>query len=734
MFNTTTIDGKKVIYKASSNTPSKGTIKKVYSRIPDNKRIPIVFETKNQYLNEYIKNQEQKKKIQFTPREKKVYKQHELKDMSNIISRYTTNHNPYIDRRVVFFTDKPISKRQFAMSALHEYGHEVWEKNPKVRRDWHAVNRTTAPTAYGRTDKQEDFAESYMLYKTGGLNGSKRGQILQKDVGRNDVTPLSLTSATRGVAGYETKLGGLSLGNATHGVAGFEDRVGRILALSTTTRMLGNSELIRPRIDVSQNRKVLPSVRKLARGGEGTPEGYAAHREGMRELGLDQFIPDKDKESEDFTFKDVVKNAGKAAGSLKQMAIQTQAGQAEKVSIPVGITPIKKAIGTPVKTFIKGVQGLRQDYREAKYQGRAAEAKREGVRRARVAYAAQLGEYAPVTYEPPEMQGFITSSPTLSPYGNILKPIQSLSGNILHSPNPVSTTDNAYLTSDVFAKARRMMYDNVGKNSVADALGIDAPEEALYTDNWKVWGGPKYYDPRLIDAPGDLKANIHTIALQHYNAISTDVTSKAYAIRKKRAEGYYRDLTPEQYFDIAGKPESLTPESHMSNYPKAGSIQVKQFAEHIKSPTKSIVVEAPFAFNKYNQEGRHRVLGAQLAGEKTVPVWTNLPREFTAPEVRKAFEEKMATKGHRFDQSYAEEWKGRFESGHPNVYMGKTFRGGYAETLKEKGLEPPKEWLEGDVKSEADIFSPSSQPPIATLIDIPTVDNPKWKYYSSSKY
>ena len=176
------IDGKKVIVKANSkNIPPFKVIKDIYATIPDNKRIPIVFETREQYLDEYIKNQEKAKKVRFTPAQKAAYKQTELAHMSNIVSRYTTDHNPFIDRRVVFFNDHKIPVAQFKDSAIHEYGHEVWEKNPKIRRDWKAVSKTSSPTTYGTTSKQEDFAESYMLHHTGRLQDQRRDTIISKD-------------------------------------------------------------------------------------------------------------------------------------------------------------------------------------------------------------------------------------------------------------------------------------------------------------------------------------------------------------------------------------------------------------------------------------------------------------------------------------------------------------------------------------------------------------------------
>lgn len=174
------VDGKPVIYKSTRNTPPLQVIKEAYAKIPDNKSIPVVFETKTQYLNEYIKNQEKKKNIDFTPSQEKAYKHRELRDMSNIVSRYTTNHNPYIDRRVVFFTDKKMPVAQFKKSVLHEYGHELWETSPGIRKDWKAVNRSSSPTLYGKTDRQEDFAESFMLSRSGQLRDSKRANIINK--------------------------------------------------------------------------------------------------------------------------------------------------------------------------------------------------------------------------------------------------------------------------------------------------------------------------------------------------------------------------------------------------------------------------------------------------------------------------------------------------------------------------------------------------------------------------
>ena len=181
---------KKLIVKNSSkNIPSISTIREVYSKIPSDKKTPIVFESKEQYLTEYVKNQE-KEKGKFPKRQVQQYKARELKDMGNIVSRYTTNHNPYIDKRTVFFTDRKWTPNEFRKSAEHEYGHELWEKNKAIRSDWKSVSKSTSPTAYGRTDKQEDFAESYMLMREGKLDDPRRAMIINKDTTARNVVLL----------------------------------------------------------------------------------------------------------------------------------------------------------------------------------------------------------------------------------------------------------------------------------------------------------------------------------------------------------------------------------------------------------------------------------------------------------------------------------------------------------------------------------------------------------------
>jgi len=177
-------DGKKVIIKSKRNIPKKKTVQNIFSQLPDSPKIPIVFQTKKQYLNEYIDNQEKKHGIDFPKHQEKAYIQKELKNMANITSRYTTKKNPYMKPRTVFFTDKDIkwSPNMFKQNAQHEVGHEIFERNPIIRKYWKGVNKSNSPTSYGRTDEEEDFAESYMLFKNGQLKdkNKKRHKILKR--------------------------------------------------------------------------------------------------------------------------------------------------------------------------------------------------------------------------------------------------------------------------------------------------------------------------------------------------------------------------------------------------------------------------------------------------------------------------------------------------------------------------------------------------------------------------
>ena len=88
---------------------------------------PIVFETKKQYVNQYLHNQEKARGHRFTPKQEQTFKKNELHKMKNVVARYTTNSNPYMPKETVFFTDRKISPDRLNIMADHEFNHFINE-------------------------------------------------------------------------------------------------------------------------------------------------------------------------------------------------------------------------------------------------------------------------------------------------------------------------------------------------------------------------------------------------------------------------------------------------------------------------------------------------------------------------------------------------------------------------------------------------------------------------------
>jgi hypothetical protein len=174
------VDGKPVFFKTKKNLPNIKVLRDVYGHVSDDRATPVVVEEKEQYLNEYISNQEKAKGIKFTEKEKEEYKKRELKDMRDVVARYTTKKNKYIEPRVVIFSDIKLPDNMLKDTLYHEYAHEVWEKNPKIRKDWKSVGKSSSPTEYGKTDREEDFADSYALSKSGQLEDKNREMVIDK--------------------------------------------------------------------------------------------------------------------------------------------------------------------------------------------------------------------------------------------------------------------------------------------------------------------------------------------------------------------------------------------------------------------------------------------------------------------------------------------------------------------------------------------------------------------------
>lgn len=126
------VDGKQVMYfNKKKTTPPVKVIKETYRRIQDDKNIPIMFMTREQYLKNYIRNQELKKNVDFPVRQEKNYIKSEMPFYKNVLSRYTTKKNKFFPPAVVFFNDTKIKPKKFKNLAFYEYGHELVERKNK---------------------------------------------------------------------------------------------------------------------------------------------------------------------------------------------------------------------------------------------------------------------------------------------------------------------------------------------------------------------------------------------------------------------------------------------------------------------------------------------------------------------------------------------------------------------------------------------------------------------------
>ena len=157
-------DGKPVIKLSSGIYPSVSALNNIYKKIPDDRKVPIVMESRRKYLEEYVSNQERLKHTKFTSQQKQQYMNEEMEKLKPVTARFTTYHNPWIPVRVVLFPGKK-KKDILEGDIIHEFGHEVQETHPGLWKKWkHTISPKTSPTLYGTTKKDEDFAESYVYY------------------------------------------------------------------------------------------------------------------------------------------------------------------------------------------------------------------------------------------------------------------------------------------------------------------------------------------------------------------------------------------------------------------------------------------------------------------------------------------------------------------------------------------------------------------------------------------
>lgn len=689
------IDGKPVIVKANSkNIPPLTEIKKVYAKIPDNKRIPIVFQTKEQYLDEYIKNQEKAKKIKFPEWQKKQYKQEELKNMKNIVSRYTTNHNPYIDRRVVFFNDNKIPVKQFHDSALHEYGHELWEKNPKLRRDWKSVSRTTSPTSYGATSKQEDFAESFMLAKTGRLQDPKRERILSDAV-----------TANRVITPWHGNIESQTIQNPNFRKIAFTGNHAQISLMSLKPGQdigLEKHDKVDQFFRVEQGKAEFVLDKGKTRFIEG-PSGAAMipantwHN--IRALG-----------NKPLKLYSIYSPPHHPAGIIQKDKITKNYNDNEDPTIEIERWNREALLEQTMQPEYDPTMPTASDFEQE--------------------YSTTTTDFNPLYAKGILGGGYDTAIKTILPYSNTPEFKYKVLGDT-KTYNPV------FETSDLGGKVNLIAGRRIGNAALADKLAlsdVDIPtfggQVKEVTKDRKSWNrGIALRDTRkhkygTIAWQEAMEHNINEkmrlgedfgpgerAFIRHnqewrpedveitFKPVKKDEDSEDMAIEWKKEKGrHYKDMSPTEYLERTGRTLGINENTGERTYINKNSRMHKQddegqtvqeFSEDILNPNKTIKVEAPFLYTEgeYAQEGRHRALGAEIAGLKTIPVATNTPEEYRGPEVFEKFKEKMLERGHRLTGYYGEEWKERFKK-RPETYMGEEFREGYKDALKDKGLNP----------------------------------------------
>ena len=124
---------------------------------------PIVFETRKQYVDELIHNQEKVRGIDFSKKQEKVFEKAELKKMAPVIARYTTKSNPYMKPETVFFTDEKISKDMLPQMARHEFQHFAWEPFDSEKGDKNMKMGQTIPIrAHPKFMFNTDFSSKNM--------------------------------------------------------------------------------------------------------------------------------------------------------------------------------------------------------------------------------------------------------------------------------------------------------------------------------------------------------------------------------------------------------------------------------------------------------------------------------------------------------------------------------------------------------------------------------------------
>lgn len=184
----------------------------------------------------------------------------------------------------------------------------------------------------------------------------------------------------------------------------------------------------------------------------------------------------------------------------------------------------------------------------------------------------------------------------------------------------------------------------------------------------------------------------HSLAARGYRAVKWNLK------RVAKVGGHVEYMSPDEYLEMIG--DDVNDPKHKKIFDKIYDsdaerrVPIAEFAERMKKGEVEVVPPEwhKNQYGTYVQEGRHRALAAKAAGEESIPVVVAQPKEQQSEDVREEFIEAIGATG-----GYDAEWRRRFDSGSPGMYMDPGSLKVYANILKKKGIKYPEEWDEGDV-------------------------------------
>ena len=641
------VDGKPVYYVGGKqNAPPPRIVQKVYRLMPDDKRVPVVFETKKQYLQQYIKNQEQVNNTKFTPIEKQKYIKHELKEMKPVVSRFTTYHNDYMPPQTVFFTDNKFNKnnKQFEMSALHEYWHEKTEGNKQQQDDEVAAEQYARDRA--ANDWQSKNDTHFYLSK------------------RKDKDKLGMYT----YGGNQQEIKKIHIGSNMQNFDFQDER-----DINHLSQVVGHEEL----------------HNELERLGQNTASNQ------LDNISVPSFSAINPENNKDYFFLSDFTYPAKVIGP------ESKKEYVEYVHNKYGNTAITDNIQRPdiqSRNSINLKNTKNYKYGTVDWQNAVEHNINEKMK---------YGEdFSGMEKAFINVQNEIHPKEDIEITFNRFNNEQDKDRSLPIKENEMNkelrmnrgynqlVQINAKRFKEEFEKEQeeKLAWSRDRRESLKKVEVFDAHPQVDFNYKLDVNDG-RHRINRAAEQGDDIVVAVkgpHIVEKLKVRGILSEDQSDVSNNRiqwEKTTGVHYEEMTPDEYLNQIPYLK-VTPESQMYGEEWGNSVQkVGDFVEKIKDPDVVINVEAPYVFGN-DQEGRHRTVAAKLAGLQTIPVGTFLPSQYTTPEMFEAFKEKMKSKGYSFASGYDREWEERFKKGKPEHYMDKKWRQGYKEVIAEKGLDP----------------------------------------------